>query len=172
MRHGFLPTIGDAMELFDEAWSQTSRMTVIKCWIKSQCLPDFHVQRCRNIITSMYRHTNFDSPLLPDPISHSEAMHIASNLNFVQSTNTATTQLNEILNELDVTNNTAAFLRCRQCAMGAIYWSLSIVLSATSHTRFLSFSKFVAGTDRFLFRGLGVPASFGNVLYCTRSQIK
>ena len=36
LRYGFLPTVEDAMQLFGEAWSQKSRMTVIKCWIKSQ----------------------------------------------------------------------------------------------------------------------------------------
>ena len=40
--------------------------------------------------------------------------------------------------------------------MGALYWSLSIVLSARSYTPIFSFSKVVAGTDRCLFRRLGV----------------
>ena len=38
IKHGFLPTAGDAMTTYDEAWSHTARLTVIKCWKKSQCL--------------------------------------------------------------------------------------------------------------------------------------
>ncbi len=26
--------VGDAIRLFDEAWSQTARTTIIKCWMK------------------------------------------------------------------------------------------------------------------------------------------
>ena len=36
LRHGFFPTVGDAMQLFDKACSQMSRIKVLKCWIKSQ----------------------------------------------------------------------------------------------------------------------------------------
>ena len=58
----------------------------------------------------MCGHTCLDSPLLPDPVSHSEAIRTAFELSFVQSMNTPTTQLNEILDELEDTNNTAAFI--------------------------------------------------------------
>ena len=43
LRNGFLPTAVDAMQLFGEALSQTSHIAVIKCYIKSQCLPDCYV---------------------------------------------------------------------------------------------------------------------------------
>ncbi len=36
IQHGFLPHVGDAMTIFDEAWAETSRVTVMKCWIKSK----------------------------------------------------------------------------------------------------------------------------------------
>ena len=53
LRHRFLPAVVDGMQILDEASSQTSRMTVIKCCIKSQCLLDCHVQRWRNIIVDI-----------------------------------------------------------------------------------------------------------------------
>ena len=40
VREGFLPHVGDAIERFDEAWSQTSRITTMKCWISFTCFPN------------------------------------------------------------------------------------------------------------------------------------
>ena len=33
---------GHAVETFDGPWSQTSRITIVKCWIKSTSLPNEH----------------------------------------------------------------------------------------------------------------------------------
>ena len=38
LQDGQLPHVGDAIMLFDESWRQTKRSTVLKCWMKSQCL--------------------------------------------------------------------------------------------------------------------------------------
>ena len=43
IREGFLPYDGDAISIFDAAWSRTKRITVMKCCIKSECLPQEHV---------------------------------------------------------------------------------------------------------------------------------
>ena len=38
IKDGFSPTAGDAMTIYNEAWSHTDRLTVIKFWKKIQCL--------------------------------------------------------------------------------------------------------------------------------------
>ncbi len=48
-----MPHVGDAMSLFNEAWSKTKRTTVLKCWIKSECLSEGQVQLAREICASL-----------------------------------------------------------------------------------------------------------------------
>ena len=36
---GQLPHVADAIRLFDDSCNQTTKATVLKCWIKSKCLP-------------------------------------------------------------------------------------------------------------------------------------
>ena len=93
LHDGFLPTVGDAMELFDESWSQTSRSTVIKCWIKSECLLDSHVQQCTEILHDITSILFSSQDLISDPISASEAELIATDLNLIQSLDTPATPL-------------------------------------------------------------------------------
>ena len=38
LRNGHLPHIGDAMEFFNETWGKNKSSTIMKCWIKSNCL--------------------------------------------------------------------------------------------------------------------------------------
>ena len=45
VRDGFLRTIGDAIELYDEASHSPSRSTIIQCRMKSQCLLESHHER-------------------------------------------------------------------------------------------------------------------------------
>ena len=39
LREGQLPHVADAIQLFDYSWNQTAKATILKCWIKSKCLP-------------------------------------------------------------------------------------------------------------------------------------
>ena len=50
LQDGCLSHICDAMTVFDESWSKTTRSTVIKCCIKNQCLPEAYVSRGLSII--------------------------------------------------------------------------------------------------------------------------
>ena len=34
------------MEIFDESWHDTSRSTVMKFWMKRECLPESEVHQC------------------------------------------------------------------------------------------------------------------------------
>lgn len=43
IRAGFLPTVEDTMQLFNESWGMTSCVTVMMWWIKSQFLDSNHV---------------------------------------------------------------------------------------------------------------------------------
>ena len=38
LQDGQLPHVGDAIQIFNNAWSCMSRTSVIKCWINSECL--------------------------------------------------------------------------------------------------------------------------------------
>ena len=52
IREGNLSHVADAMSIFDDAWSETFRFTVIKCWIKSKCLGACRTQYFNSIIQS------------------------------------------------------------------------------------------------------------------------
>ncbi len=101
LRDGFQPTVGDAMVLFDESRAQTEQSTVIKCWLKSQSLPQSHVDRVRAVLSGLSN--DDDIYLNSGPISYSEAQHIAQDLNAVQTLSIPTTPLPEILQEVDMT---------------------------------------------------------------------
>ena len=58
----------------------------------------------------MYGHADMNSWMLPEPVSHSEAMHTASDLNFLQSINTPATLLNGFLDEFEATNYAAKYI--------------------------------------------------------------
>ena len=53
IREGQLPHVGDAMNLFNEAWSLTRRLTVIKCCVKSICLPENLLIEARELLESL-----------------------------------------------------------------------------------------------------------------------
>lgn len=80
IRDGFSPTIGDTIEIFDEAQHATYCSTVIKCWLKSQCLPE----------------------------SYSEIQSIERDPSIVQSLVIPRSPTNVILEEAYLVNNTVA----------------------------------------------------------------
>ena len=53
IHEGQLPYIGDASNIFNEAWSMTKRSTVIKCWVKSMCLPENLRIEARDLLESL-----------------------------------------------------------------------------------------------------------------------
>ena len=44
------PHVVDAIELFENEWNRTSRVTLLKCWIKSKCISTTQQLHCRGII--------------------------------------------------------------------------------------------------------------------------
>ena len=53
IHEGQLPHVGDAMNLFNEAWGMTRRSTVTKCWVKSMCLPENLRIEARELLESI-----------------------------------------------------------------------------------------------------------------------
>ena len=107
VRDGFLPTIGDAMEIFNEAWHATSRSTAIQCWLKSQCLPELHREWCtellRDILTTSIYTSDLDAPIL-----NSEVQSIDRDLSTVQSLVIPQTPASVTLEEANLINNTVS----------------------------------------------------------------
>ena len=53
IRDGQLPHVRDAMDIFNESWRQTKRATIIKCWMKSECLDEEKAQKCESIFKEL-----------------------------------------------------------------------------------------------------------------------
>ena len=53
LQDGFSPHVGDAITLFDDAWSLMSRSTVIRCWIKSNCLSPKQCEEAKQILWNL-----------------------------------------------------------------------------------------------------------------------
>ena len=106
IRDGFLPTVGDAMELYNESWHLTSRNAVIKCWMKSHCLPESHIVRCRSILSDL----GVNNATLQDLVSSSNAVHLADDISVVQSLSVPTTPLSQILEAAELTAGTASLM--------------------------------------------------------------
>ena len=97
VQEGFLPHVGDAMEIFDETRSQTSRITIMKCWIESICLANEQaltlareIQRLsvelenlswlENDEQEAVRQIDPNGITLDDPISEAESRHISASV--------------------------------------------------------------------------------------------
>ena len=81
----YLPTAGDAMSMYDEAWSHTARLTVIKCWTKIQCLGPERIIDLDIAIRNLTRSSLVGSTELTDPVSLSDAQQFSSDLATVQA---------------------------------------------------------------------------------------
>ncbi len=113
LKDRFLPHVGDAMELFDDAWSTTSRVTVMKCWMKSQCLPEQHMETCMNEIIDIRgqpHSSNLSEITIEEPISEYEASNIQNDLNAAQLLDIPKTPLSEILDEAESYNNAVSVM--------------------------------------------------------------
>ena len=104
VRDGFLPTVGDAMELYDEACHSTPRSTIIKCFMKSQCLSESHYERGTALMSDLGMQSSANSTSLQPTVSQSEAGPIARDVNVIQSLKLPL-PLSEILQEAGLNNN-------------------------------------------------------------------
>ena len=113
IRHGFLLTVGDAMELYDEAWSNNTRTTVLKCWIKSQCLSETQSSYCRSIIqdlTSTNVSSQWTGTDISPPISQMEAQEIADNLTVAHALSSPSIDIQELIDDANLLVNAASIL--------------------------------------------------------------
>ena len=85
IRGKFLPTIGDAMEIFNERWHATSRYTVILCRLKIQCLPKSRLERCTELLRDIFTTSSIDASDLDAPILNSETEIMERDLSIFQS---------------------------------------------------------------------------------------
>ena len=106
VRDGFLPTIGDAMEIFDESWHGTPCSRVMKRWMKSECQPESHVHRCNEKLRDIVPNLRENRASLEDPIPHSEIGHTQRDLNLVESLDIPHTPASVILEEANFIYNT------------------------------------------------------------------
>ena len=61
MREGQLPHVADVMQMFNEAWRMTSRTSVLRCWVESQCFSTTQILQARSILQQL---TNESEPIL------------------------------------------------------------------------------------------------------------
>ena len=73
VRDGFLPTVGDVIELHDEAWHSTSRSTIVKSWMKIQCRPESHYEQGTALLSDLGTQSNATSTSLQPAVNQSEA---------------------------------------------------------------------------------------------------
>ncbi len=98
----------NAVEMFDEPWSRTSRLTVMKCWIKSQCLQPNQVEQYSALIQDLsvaYNDLDEQNITVPDPINPGEISDISNDLSVIQILNVLETPLSEILDEVTAVEN-------------------------------------------------------------------
>ena len=50
LHYGQLLHVGDAIQIFNNAWSYMSLTFVIKCWIKSECLAAVHTAQLQSLL--------------------------------------------------------------------------------------------------------------------------
>ena len=132
VQEGFLPYVGDAMGIFDKAWSQTSRITIKKCWIKSNCLANEqalpltreiqrlsvegeNVSLVENDDQQVVRQIDPNGITLDDPISEAESRHISASVTSASLLGMPQTPQIELLAEVSAISDAAnlrAVLKC------------------------------------------------------------
>ena len=60
---GQLPDVGDAMKLFNQSWPSISKTSIVKCWIKSECLGGMHAMHLNSLLTSACQDPTVDIDL-------------------------------------------------------------------------------------------------------------
>ena len=77
IREGQLPHVADAIVMFNDAWSTVSRLTVLKFWVKSQCLDERHTQCFNSLIQNLTAADDVDIDLtVPDSTVISESCNV------------------------------------------------------------------------------------------------
>ncbi len=105
---GFLPDFSDTMELFDVSWSRNSRLTVTKCWIKSQCLHLNQVKGCRSLMRDLSvtaNDMNVKHITRSDPINAGEIRGLSNDLAVIQAQSVQQTPLSRIVEEIEGIDN-------------------------------------------------------------------
>ena len=97
LEHDCLPHVCNKMTIFDEAWSNTKRATVIKCWIKSNCLPAHYVEQAKLSLASGGSDT--DSWSLESPVHQSTADALQQDITAAHYQQRPETPLSELLEE-------------------------------------------------------------------------
>ena len=87
------------MVLFDEAWSNTSRVTVMKCWKKSKSLSFDQVGYIENYIPDIAINQAEITGDINGPISTSEAVHVCNTLGVIQSLDVPNAPINSLLDD-------------------------------------------------------------------------
>ena len=70
LRDCYMPRVGDAMDLFNHCWSKTKARTIVRCWMKSECVSNLQVQQCEQTCRN-YRYQNEEN-LADAPIEQNE----------------------------------------------------------------------------------------------------
>ena len=84
IQDGQLPHVGDAMQLFNRSWNALSPKTVIKCWIKRNCLAEGQVEDLNSTLIGASSTNGVDidltSTMVPDQVSTELPMgrHVAA----------------------------------------------------------------------------------------------
>ena len=75
LREGYRPHVGDAMDPFNHCWAKTKVRTIVRCWIKSECLSYLQVQKCEQICHD-YRNENKENlPYAPNEQNETEQLY-------------------------------------------------------------------------------------------------
>ncbi len=94
--------------MLDESRSRTSKITVIKRWMMSQCLHPTQVQKCRHLIENLsmtFNDLNMDTITMPDLINAGEVTVISNDSAVIKALNVPETPLNDILAEVSGIEN-------------------------------------------------------------------
>ena len=102
-----MPHVGDAMDLFNRCWSKTKACTIVRCWIKSECLSYLQVQQCEQI--SRHNRNRNEENLLDSPTEQSETEQLYKDIFVISMLSQVQVQSNELLPDLGEVNSVDEF---------------------------------------------------------------
>ena len=112
MREGHKPHVADAIELFDNAWNKTSRVTVLKCSIKSNCISTTQLWYCRGIIGEMLEVPSTSIEMnIGDPIAVAEVNQMSNDVSEFQSYDVPQSPLMQVIEEAELINSAVSLMQ-------------------------------------------------------------
>ncbi len=108
LRNGHLPHVGNAVAMFNDSWTMIKKKTVLKRWVKTQCLSENQVQSTNNFIAEL--NGSDHSAIIMSPVEANDFQEMFENINSLMYISNVSSPIAELVPYIPEVENVAQFL--------------------------------------------------------------